>query len=53
MDIFFGTFLAVTLVPAVLLGMVALLHSEQKAVRRVVVTRTLPRKPCRPPRDCD
>jgi hypothetical protein len=49
MNIFFGTFLAVTLMPAILLGMVALLHSEQRAVRRVIVARTLPRKPCRPP----
>jgi hypothetical protein len=53
MNIFFGTFLAVTLMPAVLLGMVALLRSEQRAVRRVVVARTLPRKPCWPPGETD
>ena len=51
MNILFGTFLAVTLMPAILLGMVALLGSEQRAVRRVAVARTLPRKPRRPAGD--
>ena len=39
MNILFGTFLAVTLMPAILLGMVALLGSEQRVARRVVVAR--------------
>jgi hypothetical protein len=51
MNILFGTFLAVTLMPAILLGMVALLGSEQRMVRRPIVVRTSPRKPRRPRRD--
>jgi hypothetical protein len=48
MNILFGTFLAITLMPAILLGVVALRSSEQRVVRRVAVARTSPRKPRRP-----
>jgi hypothetical protein len=51
MNILFGTFLTVTFMPAILLGIVALLGGDHNGMHRAVRVRTLPRRPCRPPRD--
>lgn len=48
MNILFGTFLAVTFMPAVLLAAVALLGGDRRIVHRVARMRAPPRNPRRP-----
>jgi hypothetical protein len=47
MSLVSGTFLAVTFLPAILLGIFALYRSEQRAARRAVVARAVRRTPRR------